>query len=236
LLDIGFTSSGDLNESQLLSFVGVGNGFVNTWYDQSENGYHFSEAIQPYLIVQSGVTQKINGRISIFDTSNLIRLGFSDLPFSVNINSNDGFHVIDVSNLLSTPGNTAARRHFSYGVTNDFNISGGGVLLCSDRLFRLKGDSDIVYSYPRDLLRLKESIGEGTEVYLKDNNSTKIGTIIRTYNLNGTGFNILNEYNPTSTIQPRMIGYNFEKIFFNDFNEPRREFLVNNINNYYSIY
>jgi len=42
--NIGFTQSGDLNVAELLSFVGSGNGFVTTWYDQSTNGYNATQA------------------------------------------------------------------------------------------------------------------------------------------------------------------------------------------------
>jgi len=35
--EIGFTSSGDLDTASLKTFVGVGNGFVTIWYDQSGN-------------------------------------------------------------------------------------------------------------------------------------------------------------------------------------------------------
>jgi hypothetical protein len=66
--DIGFTSSGDLNESALLSFVGSGNGFVHTWYDQSGNGFHVSQttnANQP-RIVNAGVVEKVDSNASIF--------------------------------------------------------------------------------------------------------------------------------------------------------------------------
>ena len=41
--DIGFV--GDETAS-LLSFCGVGNGFVTTWYDQSGNGYDATQPIQ----------------------------------------------------------------------------------------------------------------------------------------------------------------------------------------------
>jgi hypothetical protein len=48
--DIGFDSSGNLDTTALLSFVGTGaldNGFVTTWYDQSGNG---NNANQPTLL------------------------------------------------------------------------------------------------------------------------------------------------------------------------------------------
>lgn len=54
--DIGFDGI-DFDETSLLAFVGANNGFVVTWYDQSGNGEHVSNATssaQPQIVV-SGV-------------------------------------------------------------------------------------------------------------------------------------------------------------------------------------
>jgi hypothetical protein len=68
LRDIGFTSDGQLDTVGLLDFVGVtGSGFVNTWYDQSGNGYDASQATttaQPF-IVTSGSIEKSQNRYTI---------------------------------------------------------------------------------------------------------------------------------------------------------------------------
>jgi|DEB0MinimDraft_10_1074344.scaffolds.fasta_scaffold00879_4 hypothetical protein len=57
LQDIGFDANGDLDTTSLLSFVGAGNGFVRTWYDQSgnsANAINTTSSSQPQ-IVSSGV-------------------------------------------------------------------------------------------------------------------------------------------------------------------------------------
>jgi hypothetical protein len=51
--DIGFTSTGQLDGSALLAFVGGGNGFVTIWYDQSGNGRNMIQATaanQPQIV------------------------------------------------------------------------------------------------------------------------------------------------------------------------------------------
>lgn len=61
--NIGFVD-GLLDQSALLSFVGSGNGFVTTWYDQSGNGLNVSQsgaANQPQ-IVTSGAINLENGK------------------------------------------------------------------------------------------------------------------------------------------------------------------------------
>jgi hypothetical protein len=65
--DIGFTASGDLDTVTLLAFVGTGNGFVTTWYDQSgnvRNAVQSTNASQP-SIVNAGVIETQNGKPTV---------------------------------------------------------------------------------------------------------------------------------------------------------------------------
>jgi hypothetical protein len=64
---------GDLDTAALLAFVGAGNGFVTTWYDQSGNGRNATQttAGQQPQIVSNGVIETQNGRpMPRFDGSN----------------------------------------------------------------------------------------------------------------------------------------------------------------------
>ncbi len=65
--DIAFKSDGTLDTTSLLAFVGSGNGFVTTWYDQSGNGYNAyqSTAINQPLIVSSGSLTTNGGKPAI---------------------------------------------------------------------------------------------------------------------------------------------------------------------------
>ncbi|WP_167516860.1 arabinofuranosidase catalytic domain-containing protein [Hydrotalea flava] len=60
--DIGFTSNGDLDTAALKTFVGSGNGYVTTWYDQSGNARNATQTTlsQQPAIVLSGVVQRAN--------------------------------------------------------------------------------------------------------------------------------------------------------------------------------
>lgn len=78
--DIGFTGAGDLDESALTTFVGAGNGFVATWYDQSGNGNNATQstaANQPQ-IVSSGSVVKENLKGTLNFLSGLNGLNFSN--------------------------------------------------------------------------------------------------------------------------------------------------------------
>lgn len=75
--DIGFTATGNLDTTALLSHCGSGNGFVTTWYDQSGNGRNATQstaANQPQ-IVSSGAVLTLNSKPSIKfqDNTDLLR-------------------------------------------------------------------------------------------------------------------------------------------------------------------
>jgi len=65
-LDIGFVS-GSLDTTTLISFVGVNNGFVTKWYDQSGNSRDVSQATQANQpqIVSSGALITLNNKACI---------------------------------------------------------------------------------------------------------------------------------------------------------------------------
>ncbi len=63
-LDIGFDSSGNLDEFALLTHCGLGDGFVVKWYDQSGNGGDMEQNVRQNTpqIVSSGAVLKENGK------------------------------------------------------------------------------------------------------------------------------------------------------------------------------
>ena len=85
---IGFDSSGNLNETALLAFVGTGgtdNGYVVSMYDQTGNGNILTQTAtssQPQ-IVSAGVVNKVNGRAAmLLDGTN------DTIPAATNFNAN----------------------------------------------------------------------------------------------------------------------------------------------------
>ncbi|MDH7461706.1 arabinofuranosidase catalytic domain-containing protein [Chitinophagaceae bacterium 26-R-25] len=66
--DIGFTSAGDLDTAALKTFVGSGNGYVSTWYDQSGQKRDKTQptaTLQPQ-IVNAGVVYRKGGQPVIY--------------------------------------------------------------------------------------------------------------------------------------------------------------------------
>lgn len=61
LQDIGFDANGDLDTTSLLSFVGAGDGFVRTWYDQSGNANNATQtttSVQPQILDSGSILLK----------------------------------------------------------------------------------------------------------------------------------------------------------------------------------
>jgi hypothetical protein len=90
--DIGFTSTGDLDQTALLAHCGAGNGFVTTWYDQSVNVRNATNATageQP-RIVTSGVINSRNGKPTIQNLSTSTHLAIPKANFFRDVPVNAG--------------------------------------------------------------------------------------------------------------------------------------------------
>jgi len=102
----------DLDTISLLTFCGVGNGFVDTWYDQSGNGYHMTQATtgsQPQ-IVASGVVNFQNGLYYLdFD-------GTDDYVANGSITVNTGFFFLFINAKLDS----ATASQVIIGANNNF--------------------------------------------------------------------------------------------------------------------
>ena len=136
--DIGFMANGDLDTVALLAFVGNGNGFVTTWYDQSGNARNATQttaANQPQ-IVSNGVLQTLGGRPTIRSFGVTEKMFFTSAAlgsasaFSFNAVSTVGangarkYAVLLGSGLLPTPGLTAGIR---WGLFGQGNLSLDGI-------------------------------------------------------------------------------------------------------------
>jgi hypothetical protein len=77
--DIGYDANNVLDQAALTTFVGAGNGFVTTWYDQSGNGKNATQttAIRQPQIVSSGSVLLKNGKPNINFTSQMLNIGTS---------------------------------------------------------------------------------------------------------------------------------------------------------------
>jgi len=120
-LNIGFFA-GELDVTALLSFVGSGNGFVTTWYDQSGNGQNATQttaANQPSIIT-AGVLETQLGKPSVkflkvnghgLTTTMVINNPFSIISvLSQDLTTLSQTRVLNSSSVLSAPSILAIRR------------------------------------------------------------------------------------------------------------------------------
>jgi len=101
--DIGFNGSNGLDTTALTTFVGAGDGFVATWYDQSGNARNATQstgANQPQ-IVDSGVVIERNGNPAIKSNGTSNFLSASTFGISGTIDR-EIYAVIKTNNALST--------------------------------------------------------------------------------------------------------------------------------------
>ena len=76
-MDIAFDTSGSLDTTSLLTFVGSGNGFVTTWYDQSGNNKHIVQitaASQPYIVLNGSVQMNGNKPAIYWDNNQVLSI------------------------------------------------------------------------------------------------------------------------------------------------------------------
>ena len=85
--NIGFDGSGNLDTTTLLAFVGAGNGFATTWYDQSGNSRNATQttaANQPQIVTSGNVIMR-NSKPYIEATSTRY-FTFTELNAAINTN------------------------------------------------------------------------------------------------------------------------------------------------------
>jgi hypothetical protein len=228
--NIGFTISGELDTSSLTSFCGSGNGFVTTWYDQSEIGRNATQTTagnQPQ-IVSSGIVITENGKPTVFNSSNSSCLNLSSSITTVNFTilwvSKKSTNVAADSIILT--GGQNGQQYMGDDVNNEGNptaYTGSAII--------------------RTALNNSSSSGGETSrhlAYLNRRNSTQA---VGQYNNSNNSYN--NSVSSTnaviSSIANYSSGYNFvgnlqEIIIYSTDESSNRIGISNNINNYYGIY
>ena len=142
--DFGFVAN-VLDTASLLTFCGVGNGFVTTWYDQSgnaNNGTQATAANQPQIVV-SGVVNNIGGKpmmttfnkqLTNTQTNTATQATFS--AFQNETSGNDAAYILPMMTVLSSiyagvcQSGSGASPSENFGTPSYY---GNGTLLTSTR-------------------------------------------------------------------------------------------------------
>jgi len=220
--DIGFNGN-DLNTTALTTFVGAGNGFVVTWYDQSGNANNATmttQANQPQ-IVSSGSVILTNGKPSVnFDGTN----------DSLNLSSSLTF--ANTGSLISFVGKRAAAGDRLYSLSgSQYNFA-----LWSDNIYYLQSRSNgYQASTNTDASTnqlLLSGVNNGTNQLIYKNNSV-VASNFNAFTLL-TGISNIGNYANSGTTNTKS---NLQEIiFYNSQNSSNLNGINTNINTHYGIY
>jgi hypothetical protein len=234
--DFGFVSNA-LDTASLLTFVGAGNGFVTTWYDQSglgRNAIQTTASNQP-IIATSGVVNTLNGKNTI--RFNLANSQFLFVNSTTVLNIQDCLSTFSVMSFVNTGGFFGTIMSKGYGAEGAYFIfqpasqNNFGVGIESQPYFQTATDKNRNEQY---LFSNTNATGtNGIKLY---KNNSIFGEFTTTENLNGSNiykFNIgRNDRDAGSYIDG-----NIQEIICYPINQNANLTNINtNINTYYSIY
>lgn len=219
--NIGFLN-GALDAVSLLSFIGLNDGFIEIWYDQSGNARNVTNttlATQPRLAT-SGVVETNNGKTAI------------NANVALNILEHTVLQNIPSASFISVYNNTSTlnvRRPAGFRATTTLKE---GFAQDSDNSLRFEGGFQSGSIGVTTGNKIRFSQRSTTQLYDYINNVQNINTSTVLPNING----YLNILNTGNTLNAAFVGYFQEVIFY--FNEQlaNRAALQTNLNNYYSIY
>lgn len=234
--DIGFTVSGVIDLSALTTFVGAGNGYIDTWYDQSGNGINATQtatASQP-IIINAGSVVELNSNPSIsFDGVNdwLLISGLS--------NTGDKVTVFEYCKKNSSDTNTSSRFLSTYitGVSPyDFASESSFVVYYNN-------NSSLVANMRNgDAVTVSHTKGNGVLIFACYDGSYKYISVnggVRNRDVHTGNFGYQNgrigNYNGVGS-NNYLGGYVSELLVYNSDLTSKRNMIINNINTFYNIY
>jgi hypothetical protein len=224
-LNIGFDSDGNLDTYALSAFVGTGNGFVTTWYDQSGsyNLIQTTAANQPSIVLSGAINTQNGKPILITDFNSHM---FNDsLPINGTTNS-----IFATIKMVPTRGNISIMSGYNLAYNLHFvsrNTNG------NNRYY--DSNSDITASpLPNglNLINLHEN-SSGITVY--ENGSNLVTNFSHGLN-NTTGISIFRWSVNDNSYMPNGSGFAELIVYGNSSKLSDNSAISNNINTYYSVY
>lgn len=223
-LDIGFDGLSGLNTTALTAFVGLNNGFVTIWYDQSGNGQNATQttaANQPQ-IVTSGVIEVQLGKPAV----KFLRASNNGLVTSVVINN--PFSIIAIASQDSSTFALSTRMLQGLGTNTQMVIKRG------DNNSVLVNAVTILANWPSQVNNqtyLLSFLRQSTTSYLYQNNASVANSSTQTSN-----WGTLQISTATSSVAESFLGKISEIIIYPTNQNSNISGINSNINTYYSIY
>ena len=232
-LNIGFTTSGNLDETALTTFAGGGDAFVTTWYDQSGNSRNSIQTTagnQPQ-VVTGGFVVIQNGKPSLlYQASSITRL---EGVWSQTLTTSSNFGVFAMNAATDNFG-----RVFSQGGNGNDYDAGAYIPMIRNGSSAAMGSfttgllSSVAISYSTQTLL--SSIHTGSQLSNEVNNNGAVMTA-DTLNLNVTRTSI-GGLTSTSIGGGYLDGTVQEIVIYYSDQTANKTGISNNINTYYGIY
>lgn len=244
--DIGFTASGDFDETALTNFVGANSGYVTTWYDQSGTGNNFTQTTSSYQprVVNSGTVDKINNKVAVrFVSSSSHRLfsstlggyldGLSPSTFLGVVRVEDTISGFVIANITGSPYYSAAMNLMEFLAGNT------AVFIRDDSGFNSNQRIVSASSYNAQTQYLIQSFfgGYSSPTVTSYRNSTQ--DVSGTFSAPGTAtlaYGYLGASEIDSSVLFLLDGYIQEAIFYNSDKSSSRTGMATDINAYFSVY
>ena len=224
--NIGFDGSGNLDTTSLLSFVGVGNGFVTTWYDQSGNSKNLIQTTagnQPSIVLLGVLNTQNSKPILITDFNSFM----TNSSLVINGTTNSIFTTIKMT---STRGSIAIMA--GYGNDNQHFVSRSST--GTGRYYDSGGQEVTAAALPNGLnsINIHEN-SSGVTVY--ENGSGLITNFAHSV-YNTTGIVIFKRDVNDNNYMSNGSGFSELIIYGNSSQLINNAGISSNINSYYTIY
>jgi hypothetical protein len=218
--DFGFVGN-ELDTTSLLSFIGIGSGFVTTWYDQSGNNKNATNAtaINQPRIVNLGALDVVNGKPAVLGD------GVNDTLTNNTLSLTNPSSIFTVVDKISAGGN--------FGLTIGGSVAGGFILSATGYGIYQNGPSfSPQYANNNQSLLVYKTSSTGTNWEFYGNNTTVING---GQNIGSTLGNLVSLFDRAAG-SSRANMYMQEYIIWNSNQMSDRIAIQNNINSFYTIY
>lgn len=220
--DIGYDANGDLDTSSLLSFVGAGDGFVTTWYDQTgtSNAVQSTQSRQP-KIVSSGAVITRNNKPAVYtpDGTDQILVGGDITPG-------------DIWTFVAYGASTTNLRYlysYNYPGGNYFALDVDASSASALRRVGGIGFMRANYSSANSIIAVRDN--DFGEFY--QNGALRATKTFETYTSPSLTISLMNFFGNYSV---SLNAWYHEFIFFESDQSAKRSNIETDINSYYSIY
>ena len=225
LQDIGFID-GNLDTTSLLSFVGSGDGFVKTWYDQSGagimgNGVQISESDQPKIAE--------NGFVTLYNSMPVIKFSNSLISFENLINDSNERTIFALFNYSGAS---------EQSVFNNSSVSGYRIQASLNRqganTVGLRSFAGGINTTTGNNLTQEQNLMSVIRPDLSTLNSYA-NNVLAEFNYTSRGGSGINDIGRLGTSFPLNGGFS-EYIIYQSEQSANIRGVETNINNYYSVY